>query len=278
MRNLLSRCPSTKTTTQIAARAFAGHSKWQNIKYKKAITDKAKSKEYARLTTKIRAAMATADGDADALGVQTAVVAARAGNVPKANIERALSKGNDTAVFERIVYEASLGEVAVVVEGLTENKNRTAGRIRHLMDKSGGSLSSVMWAFDQRGVVEFLTTVDVAADAAAVEAASEWLVDAAIDAGALDVEVAENFSSVEVVCEYGDLGSVRDTLRAAVAAEDVAQFELRRAELAFIPNMFVPIEEQSAAAGAVDAMLEHFDDEDWVMKVSHNAELVDALE
>ena len=92
------------------------------------------------------------------------------------------------------------------------------------------------------------------------------------------MDVADNFSSVEVVCEFGDLGSVRDTLRAAVAAEDVAQFELRRAELAFIPNMFVPIEEQSAAARAVDAMLEHFDDEDWVMKVSHNAELVDALE
>ena len=259
-------------------RGFAGHSKWANIKHKKAATDAARSKMFTKLTTKIRSALATASGDVDAVGVVAAVAAARAASVPNANIDRALSKGDDAVVLEGITYEANLGEVALVIEGLTANKNTTAGRIRHVLDKNGGSLGSTAWAFDRRGVVEFGVQEHVGVDA---EAATEWLLDAAIDAGALDVEVDDVFASVEITTEADQLNAVLVELRGAVAeaaGHATPQFELRRAELAYVPKIHVALAEGSPQEESLENLLSAFDDEDWVMKVTFNAERGEALD
>ena len=262
----------------LIARSFAGHSKWANIKHKKAATDAARSKIFTKLTTKIRSALATAGGDVDAVSVVTAVAAARGASVPNSNIDRALSLSKDAIVLEGITYEANLGEVALVIEGLTANKNTTAGRVRHVLDKSGGSLGSTSWAFDRRGVVEFGVQEHVGDES---EAATEWMLDAAIDAGALDVEIDDEFASVEITTEATDLNAVLVELRGAVAeaaGDATPQFELRRAELAYVPKMYVALAEGSPQEESLENLLSAFDDEDWVMKVTFNAERGTALE
>jgi YebC/PmpR family DNA-binding regulatory protein len=165
----------------------SGHSKWSTIKHKKGAADAKRGKLFSKLSRAIM--VAAKEGGADPatnLALQNAVEKARSYSMPKDNIERAIAKGagegTDGASFETVVYEGYGPEgVAVIVEALTDNRNRTASEVRHMFSKHGGNLGAtgaVAWQFERRGVVL------VAADGVD----EDELVLAAADAGAEDVE------------------------------------------------------------------------------------------
>lgn len=147
---------------------MAGHNKWSKIKHKKAATDAAKSKVFGKMARLISVESKKANGDTAAPGLRTAIDAARAVNMPKDNIDRAIAKGTsaETASLESIVYEMyGPSGVAVLIDILTDNRNRTAAEIRHLLSKSGYELAtpgSAAWAFTKTvDGYEANATVDV---------------------------------------------------------------------------------------------------------------------
>src|SRR5213083_3717537 len=141
---------------------MSGHSKWSTIKHKKGAADAKRGKLFSKLTRAIIVAAKEGGGDPAAnLALQNAIEKARSYSMPKDNIDRAIAKGSgadsDTSTFETVVYEGyGPGGVAVIVETLTDNRNRTAGEVRHTFDKNDGNLGtsgSVAWLFERRGVV-----------------------------------------------------------------------------------------------------------------------------
>ena len=147
---------------------MAGHSKWANIKHKKAAKDAKRGKIFTRHAKNIQVESRLAGGDVNSPGLRTAIEAAKKDNVPKENIERAVAKGSGVGgeVLERITYEAyGPGGVAIVIETLTDSRNRTAAEIRHLLSKNGVELANpgaATWAFTKQGT-EWIpqTTVDI---------------------------------------------------------------------------------------------------------------------
>src|ERR687886_280365 len=203
---------------------MAGHSKWAQIKHKKAATDAKRGQQFTKLARAIQ--VAARDGGGDPAGnaaLANAVQKAKDARMPKDNIERAIAKGagadSDADAIENVVYEGyGPGGVAFLVEALTDNRNRTGSEVRHLFSKSGGNLGepgSVAYLFDKRGVV----VVD----------GSRYSEDdllPAIEAGALDVSVDDDV--FEVLTEPGDLSTVR-------AALEEAGIELENAEVVQYP-------------------------------------------
>jgi YebC/PmpR family DNA-binding regulatory protein len=214
---------------------MSGHSKWHSIKHKKAVVDARRGQQFTKLARAITVAAREGGGDPDgnsALGL--AVQKARDASMPKDNIERAIAKGTgelaDTEQIETVVYEGyGPGGVALLIEALTDNRNRTSAEIRHAFSKFGGSLGepgSVSYLFDKRGVV----TVD----------ASRYDEDdlmPAIDAGAEDL--VRDDDVLEVLSEPGALQAVRGALQQAGV-------EIESADLAQLPRSRVPVEEGDA--------------------------------
>ncbi len=134
---------------------MSGHNKWSKIKHKKAASDTKRSKIYSKLVKLIQVESKTASGDISSPGLRTAIDKAKAENMPKDTIDRAVKKGasNDTAAMEPVTYEAyGPGGCAIIIEGLTDNKNRTAAEIKHLLSKKGLQLAtpgSATWAFEK---------------------------------------------------------------------------------------------------------------------------------
>jgi transcriptional/translational regulatory protein YebC/TACO1 len=132
---------------------MSGHNKWSKVKNKKAVTDARKGKVYTKMAKVIGMELRKANGDAKAAGVQTAVKKARELNVPNENIERALKKNDNTAQMESIMYEAyGPGGVALMIEALTDNRNKAAGEIKHILTENGSALAapgSASWAFEK---------------------------------------------------------------------------------------------------------------------------------
>lgn len=130
---------------------MAGHSKWAQIKRKKAVTDGKRSQLFSRLSKNISVEARLSNGDKNAPGLRAAIEKAREANMPNENIERAISKANETKSLEKIVYEAyGPGGVGLIIEALTDNKNRSAQEIKFVLSKNGTSLAgigSVLWAF-----------------------------------------------------------------------------------------------------------------------------------
>ena len=191
---------------------MSGHSKWSSIKHKKGAADAKRGQLFTKLTRAL--IVAAKDGGPDPaanLALQNAIDKARAASMPKDNIERAIARGAgtgaDAANYEHISYEGyAPGGVAVYVEVLTDNRNRTAGEVRHVFARADGNLAesgAVAWLFERKGVI----LVDGSAD-------EDELTLAAADAGAEDV-VREG-SSFEVTCAPEDLRGVREALEAAV--------------------------------------------------------------
>ena len=215
---------------------MSGHSKWSSIKHKKAVVDARKGQQFTKLARAITVAAREGGGDPEGNpALALAIQKARDASMPKDNIERAIAKGNGEGVdadqIETVLYEGyGPGGVALLIEALTDNRNRTGAEVRHLLSKNGGNLGepgSVSYLFDKRGVI----TVD----------ASSYDEDdliAAIDAGALDIELDEDV--FEVITEPADLTRVRDALSAAGV-----QFE--SADLVQRPKVKVPIEDGDAA-------------------------------
>src|SRR5918911_2367316 len=187
---------------------MAGHSKWAGIKHKKAIVDARRGKLFTKLARAITVAAKEGGGDIDGNpSLALAVQKAKDASMPKDNIERAIAKGTgagaDTAALETVLYEGyGPGGVALLVEAVTDNRNRTGSEVRHLLGKHGGSLGepgSVAYLFDKRGVV--------AVDGSTYD---EDALMPAIEAGAEDVSIDEDV--FEVRTAPADLTAVRGAL------------------------------------------------------------------
>jgi YebC/PmpR family DNA-binding regulatory protein len=233
---------------------MAGHSKWAGIKHKKAIVDARRGKLFTKLARAITVAAKEGGGDIEGNpALALAVQKARDASMPKDNIERAIAKGTgegaDADALEAVMYEGyGPGGVAILVEALTDNRNRTGSEIRHAFNKHGGNLGepgSVAYLFDKKGVV----VVDG-------ERYSEDDLMPAVDAGAEDIVLDEDV--FEVITEPSDLAAVRQALVGAGIAVDEAQVMQR-------PKTLVPLDEDGATKlmKLIDT-LEELDDTDAV--------------
>jgi YebC/PmpR family DNA-binding regulatory protein len=233
---------------------MSGHSKWAGIKHKKAIVDARRGKLFTKLARAITVAAKEGGGDIEGNpALALAVQKARDASMPKDNIERAIAKGTgegaDADALEAVMYEGyGPGGVAVLVEALTDNRNRTSADMRHIFSKHGGNLGepgSVAYLFDKKGLV----VVDG-------ERYSEDDLMVAIDAGAEDINLDDDV--LEVICEPSDLATVRQALVDAGV-------EVEEAQVAQRPKSLVPLDEDGAVRllRLVDA-LEEQDDVDAV--------------
>ncbi|MHB8658678.1 MAG: YebC/PmpR family DNA-binding transcriptional regulator [Solirubrobacteraceae bacterium] len=215
---------------------MSGHSKWHSIKHKKAVVDARRGQHFTKLARAITVAAREGGGDPDGNpALSLAIQKARDASMPKDNIERAIQKGTGEGVdadqFETVLYEGyGPGGVALLIEALTDNRNRTGADVRHMLSKHGGNLGepgSVSYLFDKCGVI----VVD----------ASRYDEDdlmGAIDAGAQDIALDEDV--YELITEPGDLVRVRKALTEAGV-------ELERADLTQRPKTRVPVGEGDAA-------------------------------
>jgi YebC/PmpR family DNA-binding regulatory protein len=233
---------------------MSGHSKWASIKHKKAVVDSRRGAQFSKLARAIMVAARDGGGDPDANAtLENAVRKAKEASMPKENIERAIAKGTgeggEADAIETVLYEGyGPGGVAVLVEALTDNRNRTGADVRHAFSKNGGSLGepgSVAYLFAKKGTI----VID----------ASRYSEDdlmVAVEAGAEDISADEGV--VEVVTEPADFGSVRNAL-------EQAGVEMESAEMTYRPSSLVPIDEpQAAKLMRLIEVLEENDDVDAV--------------
>ena len=214
---------------------MSGHSKWHSIKHKKAVVDARRGQHFTKLARAITVAAREGGGDPEGNpGLALAIQKARDASMPKDNIERAIAKGTgegiDTDQIETVLYEGyGPGGVALLVEALTDNRNRTGADVRHALSKQGGNLGepgSVSYLFDKRGVL--------VVDAGRYD--EEDLM-AAIDAGAEDISLDEDV--YEIITAPSDLVPVREALQQAGV-------ELESADVTQRPKSRVPVDEADA--------------------------------
>jgi YebC/PmpR family DNA-binding regulatory protein len=239
---------------------MAGHSKWASIKHKKAATDAKRGKLFTKLARAITVAAREGGGDPDGNpALALAIEKARASSMPKDNIQRAIDRGtgegSDAAAIERIVYEGyGPGAAAILIEALSDNRNRTGAEIRHAFDRNGGSLgepNSVAWMFEKRGAI----VVDG-------DRYGEDDLIAAIDAGAEDVVAEEG--ELRVLTAAAELNEVR----AALEADGV---ETLSADVTMEPSTTVEVED--ADARRLIRLLEALEDHDDVDAVHANFDI-----
>src|SRR3954468_22841200 len=233
---------------------MAGHSKWAGIKHKKAVVDARRGKLFTKLARGITVAAKEGGADPDSnSALALAVQKARDASMPKDNIERAIAKGSgggaDAETLETVLYEGyGPGGVALLIEAVTDNRNRTGADVRHTLSKHGGSLGepgSVAYNFDKKGTI----VVDG-------DRYSEDDLMVAIDAGAEDIALDHDVH--EIVTEPSDLTAVRQAL-------DDAGIQIENAEVSQVPKVRVPLDEATATKlmKLIDA-LEDNDDVDAV--------------
>jgi len=245
---------------------MSGHSKWASIKHKKAIVDSRRGAAFSKLSRAIMVAAREGGADPDNnIALENAVRKAKEASMPKDNIERAIAKGagvgGEADQIESVLYEGyGPGGVALLVETLTDNRNRTGADVRHIFSKNGGNLGepgSVAYLFDKKGTI----VID----------GSRYSEDdllAAVEAGAEDVTADDDV--FEVVTEQGDFARVRRAL------ED-AGVEMESAELVYRPSSLVPVEEAQTAK--LMRLIEALEDNDDVNAVHANFDVAaDVLE
>lgn len=238
---------------------MSGHSKWSTIKHKKGKADAKRGQIFTKLAKYI--AVASREGGSDPemnAKLKEAIVKAKAANMPNENIDRAVKKGAGElqgSIYEEITYEGyGPGGVAVIVETLTDNKNRTAGDVRHALDKNGGNLGTsgcVGFLFTKKGQIMIEKTDDLDEEA---------LMMLALDAGAEDVETADE--GYEISTEPVDFGQVCEALK-------LAGYELASAEIAMIPATEVELTDATEIKKMLK-MIDMFDDNEDVQAVWHN--------
>ena len=243
---------------------MSGHSKWASIKHKKAVVDARRGQHFTKLARAITVAAREGGGDPTGnSGLALAIQKARDASMPKDNIERAIAKGTgegaDAEQIETVLYEGyGPGGVALLIEALTDNRNRTGAEMRHILGKYGGNLGepgSVSYLFDKRGVI----VVDA-------NRYSEDDLMPAIDAGAEDIALDEDV--YEVITEPADLATARDALTAAGV-------ELESADLTQRPRARVPIDESDA--GKLIKLIDALEENDDVNAVHANFEVDSAV-
>ena len=240
---------------------MAGHSKYKNIMYRKGAQDKKRSTIFSKLCREITVAakMGLPDPDMNAR-LRAAVLAAKAQSVPKDNIQRSIDKASsgDGENYEEIRYEGfGPGGVSLIIEALTDNRNRTATNVRTIVSKNGGNLGaggSVSHAFDRMGLIEYPAT---AGDPDAV-------FEAALDAGAEDVSSSDD--GHEIWTAQGNLHEVAKSLEAALGEADGTK-------LAWRPQVMVAVDESDAAT--LLKLIDALDDDDDVQTVWGNYDVPD---
>ena len=248
---------------------MSGHSKWATTKHKKAHLDAKRGKLFAKLIKNIEVAARTGGGDPDGNPtLYDAIQKARKTSVPADNVERARKRGAGEeaggADWQTIMYEGyGPSGVAVLIECLTDNRNRAAGEVRTAMTRNGGNMAdpgSVSYLFHRKGVVLVPTT------SGASEVTEDDVLAAVLDAGAEEVNnLGESF---EVVSEAGDLLAVRQALQEA-------GIDYESAEAAFVPTMEVPLDEEHAKK--VFRLLDTLEDSDDVQNVYANYSVSDEI-
>jgi YebC/PmpR family DNA-binding regulatory protein len=242
---------------------MAGHSQFKNIMHKKGRADKARSKLFSKLAREITVAAKLGMPDpAFNPRLRAAVLAARAENMPKDNIERAIKKsqGSESESYDAIRYEGyAPGGVAVIVEALTDNRNRTAGEVRSIFTKAGGNLAetgAVSFMFDHVGVVEF--------DAS--KASADAMLEAAIEAGAEDV--VSNEDGHQIFTSTDSLAEVSKALEAKFG-------EPRKSAMTWKPQNTIAVDDE--AGEKILKLMDALDDSEDVQNVYANFEVSDAL-
>jgi YebC/PmpR family DNA-binding regulatory protein len=241
---------------------LSGHSKWSSIKHKKGAADVKRGKLFSKLSRAI--IVAARDGGPDPaanLALQNAIEKARSYSMPKDNIDRAIAKGSgadaDASTFETVVYEGyGPSGVAVIVEALTDNRNRTAGEVRHTFAKNDGNLGTsgaVAWLFERRGIV--LVPADGVDE--------DELMLAAAEGGADDVELDGTSFQISVAPE--NLTSVRE-------AVESAGFTIDSAELTMVPKTTVSVDSENDAKKVL-RLIDQLEDNDDVQDVYANFDI-----
>jgi YebC/PmpR family DNA-binding regulatory protein len=240
----------------------SGHSKWSSIKHKKGAADAKRGKLFSKLSRAIIVAAKEGGPDpAGNLALQNAIEKARSYSMPKDNIERAIARGSgadsDTESFETVLYEGyGPSGVAVIVEALTDNRNRTASDVRHAFDKNDGNLGTsgaVVWLFERRAVV--LVSADGADE--------DELTLAAAEGGADDV--TQDGSQYQIVAEPGALMSVREAVEAA-------GFTVDAAELTMVPKTTVEVADEITAKKVL-RLIDQLEENDDVQDVFANFDI-----
>jgi YebC/PmpR family DNA-binding regulatory protein len=244
---------------------MAGHSKWANIKHKKGAADIARGKVFSRLAKEIMVAAKMGGGDPSANPrLRSGLAAAKSANMPNANIERAIKKGLGElgdVIYEEIVYEGyGPGGVAVMVECLTDNRNRSASEVRSTFDKNNGNLAgsgAVTWMFHRKA--HFVITGE--------KADEELLMDVVLDAGAEDIEVEDDFAEI-----WGP----PEAFEAIVDALAEAGIETEEAAVVQHPDNTVEVTDLKVAQQLM-RMLDRLEDLDDVQAVHSNQDISDEL-
>ena len=244
---------------------MSGHSKWATIKHAKGAADAKRGQMFTKFIKEISIAARMGGGDPNGNPrLRTAILKARAANMPKDNIERAIKKGTGElggASYEELLYEGyAPGGVAVLVEVLTDNKNRAAANVRNLFSKNGGNLGatgSVSYMFNRKGVIEY--------DAEVVS--EEKLMEEALEAGAEDIQTEGGI--ITVTTDPNDFASVLEALQEN-------GFESVSAEISMVPATYMSLEAETIRK--VLKMVERLEEDDDVQNVYTNLDIPDDFE
>lgn len=240
---------------------MSGHSKWANIKHRKGKSDAQRGKIFTKLGREISIIVKQGGPDPESNSKLKDVIAkAKAANMPNDNISRSIKKAAgevDTTSYEEIVYEGyGPGGVAVIVEATTDNRNRTAGDVRHYFDKFGGNLGTlgcVSFMFDKKGVILIEKTDKTDEDTLMMEA---------IEAGAADFNAGEDY--FEVLTDPADFSTVREAL-------EKKGYEFLEAEVQMIPQTMTKLTDPKQIE-FMDKLIDHLEDLDDIQNVYHNWE------
>ena len=243
---------------------MSGHSKWATTKHRKAAVDKARAKVFAKLIRQLEVAARDGGGDLTANAtLRTMFDKARAASVPMDTIERAIKRGTgdlEGVRYEAVTYEGyGPGGVAVIVEALTDNRNRTGAEVRSIFSRGGGSVAepgAVSWQFTRKGQIALARALE-----------EDRIMEVALEAGAEDL--ADEGERWVLTTAAGDLAAVRDALGAAGMAPESA-------ELAMVPSTTVPVSEEGEARKVL-RLLEALDDSDDVQNVWSNFDIPDEV-
>ena len=244
---------------------MAGHSHWAGIKHKKAANDAKRGKVWSKLARMIIVAAKAGGGDPSAnLPLRYAIDKAKAANMPKDTIEKAIKKGTGelgAVDYEDVLYEGyAAGGIAVMVEALTDNRNRTAPEIKKLFERYGGSMGTsgcVNWMFDKKGLITVKTS-DVDEDT---------LMEISLSSGAEDMD---NTGDVyEITCEPGAFDGLKNAL-------ELKEIPMEVAEISMVPQNHVSVDDENTARKILNLM-EEFDDHDDVQNVYANFDIPDDI-
>jgi YebC/PmpR family DNA-binding regulatory protein len=246
---------------------MAGHSKWANIKRQKARVDAVKGKVFARMSREIIVAARSGADPAGNFQLRTAIEKAKAAGIPNENIDRAIAKGSgqwdDGSQLEAIRYEGyGTGGIAILIEALTDNRNRTAADLRSAFTKNGGNLGEtgcVSWMFDQKGVITLSGPID-----------EDALLEASLEGGAhsyemMELEEDEKFPGAEVFTETTNLENLNKVL-------ETRGFQIQQAEFRWIPNNTVEVTDEDQAR-SLFKLMDALDDLDDVQNVTSNFDM-----